>query len=275
MKLATFTHGGTTRIGVVQGEHLIDLSLAAPELPVNMVSFLEAGENAISTARSVACQTKALISLDDVRLEAPVLRPRKFLGIGWNFPREDIQSNEHQVWFNKQVTCVNGPFDPVQIPKVSDEVTFGVELAFVIGTRCRHVPREKTPLVIAGYMICNDLTVIDWKMHSPTATLGKSFDTHGPIGPWLVTADELGDPFSLELSSYVNGEELQRGNTADMLVNCFEIVPYLSSVFTLEPGDILSMGTPTRTNRILKAGDVVRCEIDGIGHIENPVVKEE
>lgn len=285
MKLTTFTDNGATRLGVVVGDTVRDLSRIAPGLPVDMVAFLEGGEEAMRIARASASRIDAAIPLEDVLLEAPVLRPRKFLGIGANYPREgappvhgrnlqEMQSSPHQVWFNKQVTCVNGPYDPIKLPSVSKELIYEAELAFVIGRRCRHVPKEAAPRVIAGYLVCNDLTVVDWALQSPTVMLGKSFDTHGPIGPWLVTPDEVGDPHALRVRSYVNGEERQDGSTSSMKYDCFDMVAYLSKVFTLEPGDILTTGTPSRVSQFLKAGDVVRCEVDRIGHIENVVVAE-
>jgi len=296
MRLATFTSSGFTRIGVIVDDMVVDLSRAAPELPTDMVALLDAGEAAMDLVRRAAKRWEGAIPLATVRLEAPVLRPRKFLGIGANYrPKsgptgmagisdeemqkimvflEDMQAKGNQMWFNKQVTCVNGPFDAMEIPNVSEELIYEVELAFVIGKRCRHVTRQNAPKVIAGYLICNDVTVVDWSRRSPTATLGKSFDTHGPIGPWIVTTDEIGNPHSLGMRSYVNGIERQNGNTADMIFDCFDMVAYLSQVFTLEPGDILTTGTPSPVKEFLKEGDVVRCEIEHIGHIENIVAKE-
>jgi len=274
MKLATFTSQGFTRLGVVVADAVIDLSLAAPELPHDMVAFLTAGQEAMDAAMSAARRSGAAIPLENVRLEAPVLKPRKFLGIGGNYPRKEAPARAEQIWFNKEVTCINGPFDPIELPKAAQKIIYETELALVIGRRCRHVAQEHASQVIAGYLICNDVTAVDWILRSPMATLGKSFDTHGPIGPWIVTDDEIGDPHALELRCYVNGEQRQNGNTSDMLFDCFEMVAHLSKVFTLEPGDILTTGTPSLVNEFLKIGDVVRCEIDAIGHIENAVIAE-
>lgn len=293
MKLATFTYCGVTRIGVVDGDRVTDLSRVVPDLPTDMIAFLEAGEKAMEAARSATSREGESFPLDQVRLEAPVLRPRKFLAMGANYTdkvkylasrpelkEKGIQVPEYQIWFNKQVTCINGPYDPVEMPSVSVELDYEVELAFVIGKRCRHVTKDDAAGVIAGYLICNDVSVRDWQLRTPTATLGKSFDTHGPIGPWLVTADEVGDPHALGLRCYVNGEERQNGSTSDMIFGCFDIVEYLSTVFTLEPGDVLSTSSPLGSGAMmnppqyLKVGDIVRCEVDGIGHIENVVVAE-
>jgi 2-keto-4-pentenoate hydratase/2-oxohepta-3-ene-1,7-dioic acid hydratase in catechol pathway len=156
------------------------------------------------------------------------------------------------------------------------------ELAIVIGERCRHVPVERAPDVIAGYTITNDLSVRDWQLRTPTMTMGKSFDTHGPLGPWVVTADELGDPHDLGIRTFVNGEERQNGNTREMVFNCFEQIAHLSQAFTLEPGDVIATGTPAGVGAVrqpfpeglLKVGDVVRVEIDGVGALENTVTEE-
>jgi 2-keto-4-pentenoate hydratase/2-oxohepta-3-ene-1,7-dioic acid hydratase in catechol pathway len=144
------------------------------------------------------------------------------------------------------------------------------------------VPVEHAAEVIAGYTIANDVSVRDWQLRTPTMTIGKSFDTHGPLGPWVVTADELGDPHELGIRTFVNGEQRQDGNTGEMVFNCFEQVAHLSEAFTLEPGDVIATGTPAGVGvarqpfpeGLLKVGDVVRIEIDGIGELENTVVAE-
>jgi 2-keto-4-pentenoate hydratase/2-oxohepta-3-ene-1,7-dioic acid hydratase in catechol pathway len=212
-------------------------------------------------------------------LTAPVPRPPKFLAIGLNYAAHVAESGmpapQHQLWFNKQSTCVIGPGEAIEIPKASAMVDYEGELAFVIGRRCRHVPADRAHEVIAGYTIVDDVSVRDWQMRTPTMTMGKSFDTHGPMGPWIVTADELGDPHALGLRTWVNDELRQDAKTDDLIFNCFEMVEHLSTAFTLEPGDVIATGTPSGvgfvTQSWLKAGDVVRIEIDGIGTLENPV----
>ena len=184
------------------------------------------------------------------------------------------------MFFNKQVTCITGPHDPIQIPRVSSDVDFEGELGFVIGRRCRQVPAERAHEVIAGFLVVNDVTVRDWQYRSPTWTLGKSFDTHGPTGPWITTPDEVGDPQDLRIRTLLNGETMQDASTAEMIFGCAEQIATLSTACTLEPGDLVSTGTPAgvgvaRTPPVfLRAGDTVRIEIDGVGTIENPVVDE-
>ena len=186
------------------------------------------------------------------------------------------------MFFNKQVTCVVGPDDDVHMPRVSSLLDYEGELAIVIGTRCRHVPEDRAHEVIAGYTIANDVSVRDWQLRTPTMTMGKSFDTHGPLGPWVVTPDELGDPHDLGIRTYVNDELRQDGNTGEMIYDCFQQVAHLSEAFTLEPGDVIATGTPAGIGAVrqpfpeglLKVGDVVRVEIDGIGELVNTVVEE-
>jgi 2-keto-4-pentenoate hydratase/2-oxohepta-3-ene-1,7-dioic acid hydratase in catechol pathway len=180
------------------------------------------------------------------------------------------------------VTCVVGPGDDVHMPRVSNLLDYEGELAIVIGRRCRHVAEDRAAEMIAGYTIANDLSVRDWQLRTPTMTLGKSFDTHGPLGPWVVSADELGDPHALSIRTYVNDELRQDGNTGEMIYDCHQQVAHLSEAFTLEPGDVIATGTPAGIGAVrqpfpeglLKVGDTVRIEIDGIGALENTVVEE-
>ncbi len=281
MKLATFTHQGKTRIGVVSDTGIIDLSVAAPELPAEMSAFLAAGAAAMKAARAAAGPP---IPLADVHLEAPVMTPSKFLAIGLNYADHIAESKtekpEMQLWFNKQVSCVNAPDDPIHKPRVSDALDYEGELGMIIGRRCRHVPKDRAHEVIAGFCIVNDVSVRDWQFHSQTMTMGKSFDTHGPVGPWLVTPDEIGDPHALNIRTLVNEEVRQNSNTRHLVFNCYDQIAYLSQAFTLLPGDIISTGTPggvgvaMQPPNFLKVGDKVRIEIDGIGAIEQAVIRE-
>ncbi len=284
MRLLTFTEAGRTRIGVVVGDEIVDLAAAAPDLPTEMARLLAAGPDALAAARRAAEGAQRRLALADVRLEAPVLRPSKFLGIGLNYTDHIAETGreppEFPLVFNKQTSCVSAHRDPIHVPRASTAVDYEGELAFVIGKRCRHVPEDRAHEVIGGYMIVNDVSVRDWQARSPTMTLGKSWDTHGPCGPWLVTPDEIGDPHSLALETYVDGDLRQQSNTKYLLFNCFNLVATLSTVSTLEPGDVVTTGTPSGVGvamsppGFLKPGQTVRIEIDRIGTLENPVIEE-
>lgn len=279
MKLATFNHAGHTRIGRVEGNVLIDLS--ASNLPTEMSALLNAGDSAIAIA---AQETGTEIPIAEVELMAPVLRPPKILAIGLNYKdhieETGLPTPDFPMFFNKQSTSANGPYAPWHMPKVSDKLDYEGELGFVIGKRCRHIPKERALEVIAGFCVCNDGSVRDWQMRAQTFTLGKSFDTHCPFGPFIVTPDEVGDPHDLDLKTWVNGELRQNSNTKHLVFDCFEQIETLTQAFTLEPGDLILSGTPSGVGigfdpkRFLKIGDKVRIEIQNLGHIENEVIAE-
>lgn len=273
------------RTGVVVGDEVVDLTDPEVGLPRDMSELLEAGTGALQRAEASPATRARRESLESVRLLAPVPRPAKVMAIGLNY-RDHVAElgrdlPEHQVWFNKQRTCIIGPGEEIEIPRVSDMVDYEGELAFVIGRRCRHVAASDAPAVVAGFTVMNDVSVRDWQWRVPTWTMGKSFDTHGPLGPWLVTQDELADPHRLRVRTWVGDDLRQDGSTDDMVFSCWQMVEELSTVFTLEPGDVISTGTPSGVGasfdppKWLRAGDVVRIEIEGLGTLENPVVAEQ
>jgi 2-keto-4-pentenoate hydratase/2-oxohepta-3-ene-1,7-dioic acid hydratase in catechol pathway len=283
MRIASFSHGGRRRLGLVVGEEIIDGG-HDPCLPDRLETLLAAGAGGRSALTRLLASAAPRLPLQAVHLGPPVARPGKFLGIGLNYAdhveETGLERPENPTFFNKQVTCVNGPYDPVHLPRVSEKLDYEGELGFVIGTRCRHVPVERAHEVIAGYLVVNDLSVRDWQQKAPTMTLGKSFDTHGPIGPWLVTADEVPDPQALDFRTTVDGEQRQASNTRHMIFDCREMVAFLSTAFTLEPGDIIATGTcggvgvKMKPRGYLRLGQRVRVEFEGIGYIENEVVAE-
>jgi len=284
MRLATFTHRDTTRLGLVDGDAVIDLAAAAPALPREMTAFLAAGADALAPAREALAAPGHRLALADVRLEAPIARPPKILAIGLNYADHIAESGQPRpelpMFFNKQSTCVVGPHADVHLPRVSPLLDYEGELGIVIGRRCRHVPAVEAAKVVAGFLVVDDVTVRDWQLRVPTWTLGKSFDTHGPMGPWLTTPDEVGDPHALELRTWVNGELRQHSSTRQLVFDCWDQIAHLSTAFTLEPGDVICTGTPGGVGgammppRFLAAGDVVRVEIERLGAIENRVVPE-
>ncbi len=279
MKLATFTESARTRIGRVDGERMLDLTAAG--LPGDMLSLLEGGAELMARAAAASGTSYALA---DVTLCAPVLRPPKILAVGLNYKdhieETGLETPKFPMFFNKQSTAAHGPYAPFHLPRVSDKLDYEGELGFVIGRRCRHVPRARAHEVIAGFVVCNDVSVRDWQMRAQTFTLGKSFDTHAPFGPFIVTSDEVGDPHDLDLKTWVNGELRQNSNTRHLVFDCYEQIETLTAAFTLEPGDLVLTGTPSGVGigfdprRFLKVGDVVRIEIAKLGHIENAVIAE-
>lgn len=281
MKLVTFRHGEQTLIGAWLEGGIVAVT---GDLPQNMIDFLAAGDQARTDLQALIDSQPPLIALNEVQLLAPIPRPGKFLGIGLNYADHISETGREKpaypTFFTKQSTCVIGHGDAIHCPKVSEKVDYEGELGFVIGRRCRHVSVEEAPMVIAGYTICNDVTVRDWQQRTPTWTLGKSFDTHGPMGPWLVTADEIADPHNLSLKTWVDDELRQNASTREMIFNCYEMIAYLSQAMTLEPGDVISTGTPAgvgvkmQPRGYLKPGQTVRIEIDGLGCLSNPVIAE-
>lgn len=282
MKLARFTIDGRTRIGKVVDDSIVDLSgiegigSSMRQVLADLPRLRPAFEAASAPHWPLAA----------VRLEKPVNDPQKFLAIGMNYRKHAEEAKAagipiptSQFWFNKQVSCLNGPYDPVEKPAASEKVDYEIELGVVIGKRCRHVKAADARSVIAGYLIVNDVSARDWLPRSPTFTLGKSFDTHGPTGPWITTDDEIADPLDLEMTLTVNGEVRQNARTNDMIYDIYQQIEYLTTVMTLEPGDILATGTPpgvgAASNRFLSEGDVMRLEISGLGFIENTIVDEE
>lgn len=281
MKLATFTHEGRTRIGAVTGEEIADLGGAG--LPAAMLGLLEGGGAAMAAA-AAATDRAPRIPLAGVRLEAPIARPPKILAVGLNYRAhaEECGAKIPQVpiIFNKQSTSASGPFDAIHRPPESTQLDYEGELALIIGKRCRRVPAAKARSVVAGYAVANDVSVRDWQLRVKTMTMGKSWDTHCPFGPWITTADEIDDPNDLALETRVNGELRQSASTSDLIFNCEQIIEHLSTAFTLEAGDLIVTGTPSGVGlwmdpkRWLAAGDVVRIGIAGLGAIENRVIDE-
>lgn len=272
------------RTGLVVGDEVVDLCDPAVGLPASLVDLLALGDDAEAALRGAPASGARRLDLSTARLGAPVLRPPAFLGIARNYGdhlREmGAERPTSQTWFAKLVTCVLGPGGAIEVPVASAQVDYEGELAVVIGRLCRHVPVDRALEVVAGYTVVNDVSVRDWQRRTPTMLEGKSFDTHGPMGPWLVTADEVADPQRLTVRTRVNGELRQDGSTADMVFTCAEMIAHLSTAATLEPGTVLATGTPAGVGaasdppRWLVAGDTVSVEVGGVGVLTNPVVDE-
>jgi 2-keto-4-pentenoate hydratase/2-oxohepta-3-ene-1,7-dioic acid hydratase in catechol pathway len=283
MKLVTFSHNNYSRFGAVVDDEVVD-GVGEFNIPDAMINFIGAGEPALAAMQKRIASGNHRIPLAEVKLQAPIPRPGKYLAISLNYPDHIAETGrtrpEFPSFFTKQSTCVIGHGDAIHRPKVSDKLDYEGELAFVIGKRCRHVPADQANKVIAGFTIANDVSVRDWQFRSPTFTVGKSFDTCGPLGPWLVTKDEIPDPHNLNIKTWVDEALRQNSNTKHMLFNCYEMVAYLSQAMTLEPGDVISTGTPSgvgvkmEPRGYLRPGQTVSVEIEGIGMLSNPVIEE-
>jgi 2-keto-4-pentenoate hydratase/2-oxohepta-3-ene-1,7-dioic acid hydratase in catechol pathway len=263
---------------------IVDLGNRLPTRGATTIDLIEAWDSLRSSLGDLDLENvQPDFALNDVELRAPITRPGKIMGIGLNYRDHAAESKmeipAEQLWFSKPVTAIADPYGPIELPRVSDQLDYEAELVMVIGKRCRHVKREDAWKVIFGYCIGDDVSVRDWQFKTSQFILGKSFDTHAPIGPWIVTADAI-DPHRLDIRSYVNGEQRQHSNTRHFIFDCYSMIETLSKVMTLEPGDVIFTGTPAgvgaarRPPLWLRAGDVVRVEIEGIGAIENRVVRE-
>ena len=257
MHLITFSHHNRGRLGAMvtlDGRgYVLDLGLARPDLPSEMNEFLQLGETALTSARQALASPDRswLVPRADVTLLAPVPRPGKIICLGHNYSDHmgigKTEPPEYPTFFCKTVNTVIGPGQAIVIPRVTSQVDYEAELAVVIGKRARHVAQEHALDFVAGYTIFNDVSARDYQKRTSQWMIGKSFDTFGPMGPALVTADEIPDPHRLELSLTLNGLEMQRTNTANMIFSIPFVIAYLSAVMTLEPGDVISTGTPAKT----------------------------
>jgi 2-keto-4-pentenoate hydratase/2-oxohepta-3-ene-1,7-dioic acid hydratase in catechol pathway len=286
VRLASFSPPlGAPRPGLIVGDEVVDLADVATGLPLTMRALLALGKDGLVGAAAAPATRAPRHPLSEVRRHAPVPDPPAILGIGMNYRAHVAelgrQPPEWQYWFNKQRTAIAGPGDPIVLPSVSEMVDYEGELAMVIGRRCQHVPADRAFEVVAGFTVINDVSVRDWQWRTPTFTMGKSFDSHAPCGPELVTGDELGDPGRLAIRTWVNDELRQDSTTADMIFGCAAMIEYLTSAFPLEPGTVIATGTPAGVGagfeppRWLTDGDVVRIAIDGIGELHNPVARGE
>ena len=295
MKLVTFLLKedlNTLRIGALKDNGVIDFSFS--DLPNNMIDFIALGNQGLDKANDLIQVEKNIHFDDDIILKAPILKPNKILAVGLNYKKhvdeakdlKDHHSNNVELQeqypniFNKQNSSVNDPYGDVHRPNASDWLDYEGEMGFIIGKESRHVSYDNAKNCIYGYTVVNDFTIRDWQFRGPphTMTMGKSWDTHCPFGPCIVTADEIDDPHKLNLKTYVNDEERQNTNTELMIYDCYTLIEYLSTAFTLTPGDLIPTGTPEgsalSTQDWLKPGDKVRVEVENIGYIENKIIQE-
>jgi ureidoglycolate lyase len=284
MKLATFDAGAGPQLGAVLGDRIVPLNGAAPGLPAEMTGLIAAWPAVEAEVRRIAEAAAGALPLDQVRLLAPIRRPGKIMAIGLNYADHIAESRmetpKDQVWFSKAPTAANGPYDPIEVPKVSPYLDYEAELVAVIGRGGRHITRQDAPAAVFGYCCGDDATERAWQHRTQQWVLGKSFDTHAPFGPWITTADEVPDPHALSIRCLVNGEVRQDSDTRHLVFDVWAQIEHLSQAMTLEPGDLIFTGTPggvgaaMKPMRFLQPGDVVRVEIEGLGALENPCVAE-
>ena len=290
MRLIRFVYKGTTRLGALvdNGRSIVDLQRADASLPGDIPSLLAGGDALLARARAAIAaagpDAKIAAPAPDLTLTAPLPNPGKILCIGLNYRDHAAESNvavpDYPTVFAKYANTVIGPGEPIVLPRVSTQVDYEGELGVVIGRRARYVSESEALSYVGGYLPFNDVSARDFQHRTSQWTLGKTFDTFAPMGPALVTADEVPDPQQLRLRVSIGGEVLQEDSTASMIFTVAQLVAYLSMVATLEPGDVIATGTPSgvgaaRTpQRFLRAGETVRVEIEGLGVLENPVIAE-
>ncbi len=284
MKLVTFTRQDQPRMGILLDSmgSILDLSVAEPKLPTNMIDFLAAGEPAFSLARAAwaAAPANAIVPAGDATLLAPIPRPGKILCMGHNYLGHSATAPgslpEFPNLFLKASSAVIGSGQPVMITSASSKVDYEGEFCFVIGRTARNVPESQAMDYVAGYTILNDVSARDYANRVSQWMVGKCFDTFAPLGPALVTKDEVPDPHNLELILTVNGEVRQHSNTGNTIFSIPFLIAYLSQVMTLEPGDVVSTGTPSGSGMgmnppvFLKPGDVVVVKVEKVGELINP-----
>jgi 2-keto-4-pentenoate hydratase/2-oxohepta-3-ene-1,7-dioic acid hydratase in catechol pathway len=281
MRLVTFHHNNHIHPGVVSGDKVVSLSSAGFH---SVLAIVEGGPEMLKRVKS-AMETAPSYPLADVKLLAPIPKPTKIICIGLNYRDHAIESKmeipKTPTVFSKYPSCTIGKGESIVLPKNSEKPDYEAELAVVIGKNGRHIPAEKWREYVFGYMNLNDVSARDFQMATSQWMIGKTFDTFAPMGPYLVTDDEVADPHNLDISLTINGETLQHSNTKELIFRIPDLIAYLSSVFTLEPGDVISTGTPSgvgfsyKPPRWLKPGDTVVVKVEGLGELSNPCVAEE
>jgi 2-keto-4-pentenoate hydratase/2-oxohepta-3-ene-1,7-dioic acid hydratase in catechol pathway len=284
MRFVTFESGGNSRPGLVTaGNLVIDLLGAGFS---SILELIEAGPAGLTKVQALAAiaGSENTHPLTSVKLRAPIPHPRKLICVGLNYRDHALETNspipDVPTIFNKFATAVIGPGDDIVLPRVSKSPDYEAEFAFVIGLGGRHIAAEDWRKHMFGYTLINDVSARDYQRATTQWLMGKTFDTFAPMGPWIVTADEIADPHSLDIQLEIDGEILQNSNTRELIFKIPELIAFLSSVFTLEPGDIVSTGTPAgvgvarNPQRFLRPGEEVTVRIPGIGELVNPVVAE-
>lgn len=310
MKLVTFTHAGISRIGALKDDKVIDLNasfiaklkadgkyrankIADAYIPTDMRGFLEGGNESLNYAKDSIefalsnneSAIKLIFDKDKVKFEAPITNPKKIICVGHNYREHILEMGReippYPLVFAKFANTVIGPEDDIPFYPISKQLDYEAEFTFVVGKRAKNIAEEDALDYVAGYTVCNDITYRDLQRRTLQWLQGKSVDGAAPMGPWLITSDELKDPSNLEISLTVNGEERQRSNTKNLVFSVQRLLSFLSKKMTLEPGDVIMTGTPggvgvaMEPQSFLKDGDVVRVEVENVGVLENKVVRTE
>ena len=282
MKLVNFLFKGEKNVGALLDDGVCSFKSISAQYSISMLEFIEQIEKLFPEASKFIDSNPEVIPLSEIEFLPVIERPGKVLAVGLNYKDHAKETGmdlpEVPMIFTKQSTSVLGHQGEIHKPKVSDAVDYEGEMAFVIGKKCRHVSKEDALDVIAGVTICNDVSVRDWQIASPTFTMGKSFDTHCPIGPYIVTMDEISDIHNLKIKTYVNDELRQDSCTDQLIFDCFDLIEHITKAFTLEPGDIIATGTSSGVGvvlgKYLVPNDVVRIELENVGTLENKVILE-
>jgi 2-keto-4-pentenoate hydratase/2-oxohepta-3-ene-1,7-dioic acid hydratase in catechol pathway len=287
MRLATIQTWAGPRAAVQLGDSLIDLHATDANLPGNVRQILEAGPEMLAHAERTAHRADAVkIPRKDAKFLAPVVDPRKIVCVGLNYRDHAAESGaaipKEPILFSKFPTALIGHGESIVLPRVSDEVDYEAELVIVVGKKGRHLTKENALAHVAGSSVGHDVSARDWQLKKDGKQwmVGKTFDTFAPVGPTLVTADEVPDPGNLLIRLRLNSQTMQDSSTNQLIFSVADVMIYLSQVFTLEPGDLIFTGTPPgvgvarKPPVFLKNGDVVEVEIEGLGVLSNPVVQE-
>ena len=284
MRLVTYLADDGPRAGVAVENGVVDLQSADDSLPGDIRTLL-ATDGGFERARAAVARDK-IAPLSDLRLLAPVQAPQKILCVGANYADHAAESGmdipEEPIIFSKFATALCGPGDEILLPKVGAKVDYEAELVAVIGKQGKNIPQSEAMNYVAGYCCGHDVSARDWQKGKPGGqwTLGKGFDNFAPLGPYLVTADEAGDPNNLRVQMRLNGESMQDSNTSQFIFKIDFLISYISNICTLMPGDLLFTGTPPGVGAarkppvFLKDGDVCEVEIENLGVLRNPVVME-
>lgn len=290
MRLVTFSHQSRVHLGAEIEKNgkifILDLNKEIPDLAPDMTQMLQAGNPALNAVSHhiQSYHDSSLYERKDVKIMAPVPKPGKMICVGLNYRDHAAEGNrpvpEVPTIFSKFSNCIIGPEEMIQIPLVTSQVDYEVELAVVIGQTARHISQDEALRYVAGYTIINDVSARDYQMRTGQWTIGKIFDSFAPMGPALVTTDEIPDPGSLEISLTLNDQVMQHSNTRNLIFTVPFLISYLSQVLTLEAGDIIATGTPAGVGVFrdppvfLKPGDKLVLSIESIGELKNTVTAE-